>query len=153
MKRKFRPLLPAEASGQSSSQPPPPQKEITKRTHVSIACEQCRKRKVRCDGNRPGCWPCRGRRAMCVYPTAHTEALKRQMASLRQEKTAYERIYKFIQTRPQAEADEIVRQMRAGACAEYLLRFIEDGDLRTSFACARDSPPPLQNHYRSQLPG
>lgn len=140
MKRKLRPLLPAEESGHSSSQPsPPPPKEITKRTHVSIACEQCRKRKSRCDGTRPSCWPCRKRRAMCVYPIAHTEAVRKAHAELRQEKTTYECIYKFIQTRPQAEADEIVRQMRAGVHAESLLRFIEDGDLRAQVPLAPET--------------
>lgn len=152
MKRKLRPLLPAEAGDPSPSQASA-HTGITKRTQVSIACEECRKRKIRCDGNRPSCWPCRERHVACVYPSAHPEALKKAYAELSQEKAQYEGIYKFIQTRPRAEADEIFRRIRAGVDVGSLLRFIEDGDLVAQAVLKPDSRRRRYEFpYHSEMP-
>ncbi|OAA39939.1 Zn(2)-C6 fungal-type DNA-binding domain protein [Metarhizium rileyi] len=50
-------------------QPDPSDESQTahKRQGVSLACERCRKRKVKCDGGRPSCNPCFAANAECKF--------------------------------------------------------------------------------------
>lgn len=89
--RPLPPMLPAQtAEYQSptsqvespSPAPPPPQQQPqqpssspnksrpTKRQKVSLACQECRDRKIKCDGARPTCGPCVKKKkpeGTCVY--------------------------------------------------------------------------------------
>lgn len=92
--RPLPPMLPAQTAGYQSptSQvespspappppPPPPQQpqqpssspnksRPTKRQKVSLACQECRDRKIKCDGARPTCGPCVKKKkpeGTCVY--------------------------------------------------------------------------------------
>ncbi|PVH91715.1 hypothetical protein DM02DRAFT_576718 [Periconia macrospinosa] len=46
----------------------------TKRRKVSIACERCRSRKARCDGNKPVCSSCSARSEQCIYKVSSVDA-------------------------------------------------------------------------------
>lgn len=55
-----------EESDQTFGDSPVP----TKRRRVTIACDNCRERKIRCDGGKPACGPCNKRKeapSPCVY--------------------------------------------------------------------------------------
>ena len=43
-----------------------------KRRRIGYACDLCRLKKNRCDGDRPACGPCRGRRQECIYSPQRT---------------------------------------------------------------------------------
>ncbi|KAH8597630.1 fungal-specific transcription factor domain-containing protein [Bisporella sp. PMI_857] len=68
-----------------------------KRRKISTACEPCRARKVRCDGNRPVCEPCRQRSnsQSCLYkkdPPKSDEAPRESTKSLTDRIQSIERI-------------------------------------------------------------
>lgn len=89
--RPLPPMLPAQTAGYQSptsqvespspAPPPPPQQpqqpssspnksRPTKRQKVSLACQECRDRKIKCDGARPTCGPCVKKKkpeGTCVY--------------------------------------------------------------------------------------
>ncbi|OTA05277.1 Zn2Cys6 transcriptional regulator [Trichoderma parareesei] len=52
---------------QQQQQPP------TKRRRIGYACNLCRTKKNRCDGERPSCGPCKERRQECVYSPQRTK--------------------------------------------------------------------------------
>ncbi|KAH8802542.1 N-terminal binuclear Zn cluster-containing/DNA binding domain-containing protein [Xylogone sp. PMI_703] len=54
----------ADASEQEQQQQ---QQQKPKRRRIGYACDQCRSKKNRCDGERPSCGPCGLRRIPCVY--------------------------------------------------------------------------------------
>ncbi|KAI1381324.1 hypothetical protein F4677DRAFT_122077 [Hypoxylon crocopeplum] len=62
---------PGQQSGENSDSSRP---YHTKRPHKKsrAGCQQCKKRKVKCDEARPACKACRLRREKCVYPAAPT---------------------------------------------------------------------------------
>jgi hypothetical protein len=58
-----------------------------------------------------------------------SQTTKRKYAELLKEKTAYEEIYRILQTLSQAESAEVYKRIREGADVEGLLRQIQEGDL------------------------
>lgn len=48
--------------------------EKAKRQRVALACEGCRQRKIKCDGNQPICGICMKRKIPCVYGKKYTRA-------------------------------------------------------------------------------
>ncbi|PTB78064.1 hypothetical protein M440DRAFT_252143 [Trichoderma longibrachiatum ATCC 18648] len=67
------------SSSTSSSHNQPKQKERqqqqppSKRRRIGYACNLCRTKKNRCDGERPSCGPCKERRQECVYSPQRTK--------------------------------------------------------------------------------
>ncbi|RKP14218.1 hypothetical protein BJ684DRAFT_3294, partial [Piptocephalis cylindrospora] len=49
-----------------------------KRRKINLACESCRRRKVRCDSVRPSCTGCLDHGLACVYPTESKKRGPRQ---------------------------------------------------------------------------
>ncbi|OIW23940.1 hypothetical protein CONLIGDRAFT_657486 [Coniochaeta ligniaria NRRL 30616] len=49
-----------------------PQDPPAKRRRIGYACDLCRIKKMRCDGERPSCGPCKSRRHECVYSPQRT---------------------------------------------------------------------------------
>ncbi|OTA65082.1 hypothetical protein K449DRAFT_403700 [Hypoxylon sp. EC38] len=71
----LRPTLEFDASSRHSSETPESHKPYhTKRPHKKsrAGCQQCKKRKVKCDEVRPTCKACRLRKEQCIYPTTAT---------------------------------------------------------------------------------
>lgn len=62
---------PAAARGDAAAMAPEPTSRPRKRQKISLACEECRSRKVRCDGIRPRCTACsrKRRERPCQYPS------------------------------------------------------------------------------------
>lgn len=71
---------PSTQPSPSSTQPPP-----TKRQKVSIACQECRTHKTKCDGVRPICGSCRKKKpeeTSCSYnPERGKRGIKNQYVS------------------------------------------------------------------------
>lgn len=64
------PIRPAAVTSPTERQGQNPDGEQTsapKRRRIGAACEECRSRKVACDGSRPSCTPCVDRKAECIY--------------------------------------------------------------------------------------
>ncbi|KAF4997003.1 hypothetical protein FGRMN_4143 [Fusarium graminum] len=99
-----------------------------KRAPVTIACEPCRQRKTRCNAGKPQCSTCRARKLECVYRLPSDNDYREKFESLLESHPAAV-VYRAIQTRPRAEALEIVRRIQAGIDAETLSRQLTSADL------------------------
>ncbi len=52
---------------QSKPQPPPEDPILKKKRRISVACDDCNKRKVRCDGSKPACSQCLRQNIECTF--------------------------------------------------------------------------------------
>ncbi|KAI0390706.1 hypothetical protein F5Y17DRAFT_471455 [Xylariaceae sp. FL0594] len=118
------------------SSPPPPPKEAEssrKRENVPIACQKCRARKVKCDGQRPSCTPCRTRNLPCEYKDsldATTRAdLQRRYAELERRYQELLELYGMLRSRPEPEAHVILQRLRRSTDIHSTIAFIKEGDL------------------------
>lgn len=115
----FRPLQPApmdqDSPPQAQSRPFLAQKP--KRTVTLGACVACRKRKSKCDGTRPNCTCCLQKDTDCVYELGPNEkpsqAMKRKNEEMQGELSDLRQLYDFLRLRPEEEAMEILRKIRA----------------------------------------
>ncbi|KAG7425123.1 Nitrogen assimilation transcription factor nirA [Fusarium oxysporum f. sp. raphani] len=95
---------------------------------TSLACESCRQRKIKCNGARPTCSQCRAKHIYCVYRQTPEGNYKQRLEALQVSHPAAI-VYRAIQTRPEAEAHEIVRRIRAGTDAETMAHQLSTADL------------------------
>ena len=125
--RPLRPLLPSAVRPRNEPLPPLP------RDRVASACDQCRARKIKCNGERPVCIECVKRSTSCHYATRSSEtqgqALKRKYDALEAENEAYVELFKLIRTSSDSESYELLRRVRKGRDVEDVLREIKEADL------------------------
>ncbi|KAL7777035.1 hypothetical protein CFE70_007456 [Pyrenophora teres f. teres 0-1] len=120
--RPLRPLLPSATRPRNEPLP------LLPRERVASACDQCRVRKIKCNGKRPG------------------QALKRKYDALQSENEAYAELFNLIRTRPDDEAFEIIRRIKMGADARDILKHIKEADLLIQLNLRP------QNRFRYTLP-
>ncbi|KAI0174869.1 hypothetical protein BJ166DRAFT_575040 [Pestalotiopsis sp. NC0098] len=128
----MRPLLPrpgppaaASALANCDSSLPPVAKTLT-------ACNECRQKKTKCDGERPTCSRCRRARATCVYAPDSVVAqhhIKRQNKELQKIKDLQTTLIDILRSRKQHDANVVLQRLRAGESVESLVNFIQHGDL------------------------
>jgi hypothetical protein len=125
--RPLRPLLPSTTRARNEPLPALP------RDRVASACNQCRARKIKCNGERPMCIECVKRSTSCHYATQSSEtqgqALKRKYDALQAENKAYVELFKFIKTSSDSESHELLRRIRRGHDVEDVLKNIKEADL------------------------
>jgi hypothetical protein len=149
----FRPLQPAPMDQDA---PPPQARPILtqkpKRTVTLGACVACRKRKSKCDGNRPICTCCVQKDTTCVYELGPNEkpsqAMKRKNEEMQGELSNLRQLYDFLRLRPEHEAMEILKRIRSDDQSvsptqriQELADFVRHGD-----------PPPQQSAMPPPLP-
>ncbi|ORY56144.1 uncharacterized protein BCR38DRAFT_120679 [Pseudomassariella vexata] len=110
-----------------------PANPVPKRTSAKAACEACRRRKSKCNAERPKCSSCIERLTQCEYKTLPTEthltAQKRRLSDLEAKCRAYENLYSILRTSPPDEASLVLRRVRSGVDVETVLQSIQEGDL------------------------
>ncbi|KAF4944570.1 hypothetical protein FSARC_14641 [Fusarium sarcochroum] len=124
-----RPLLPAT---QQHPPAPIPRHVLPRhpRVGVSVACESCRKRKIRCNGGRPRCAACVRTNSECIYtPAAKDHELQRKFENLETERTAYQKLIDLLRSREHGEANLILDLLRQNTSVHDVLRQIEHGDM------------------------
>jgi len=88
-----------------------------KRTVTLGACVACRKRKSKCDGNRPTCTCCTQKDTDCVYELGPNEkpsqAMKRKNEEMQGELSNLRQLYDFLRLQPEQNAVDILRRIRA----------------------------------------
>ncbi|KAI8627220.1 hypothetical protein F5Y19DRAFT_477789 [Xylariaceae sp. FL1651] len=104
-----------------------------RRDAVLLACQKCRARKVKCDGHRPSCSPCRSRGFRCEFKdkpneTAYTD-LKRRFHELEQQHMELVELYDMLKSRPEAEAYTILQRLRSKADVHSITSSIKEADL------------------------
>ncbi|KAL6172325.1 hypothetical protein ACJQWK_01492 [Exserohilum turcicum] len=138
--RPLRPLLPSAKRPLNEPLPPIP------RDRVASACDQCRARKIKCNGDRPRCLECVKRGTSCHYATRSAEtqgqALKRKHDALQAENEAYAELFQLIKTRPDYESHEILRRIRTGSTVKDVLRRIKEADLLMQLNPNTPTPTP-----------
>ncbi|EJP66453.1 C6 transcription factor, putative [Beauveria bassiana ARSEF 2860] len=135
----YRPLLPAttggSAGGHSGRGPGPPPRVTSlpkKRQAVSIACDACRSRKIKCDGQQT-CFTCRKNQIECTYKTLRaspsTQELQRKYAESENKVKNFEAFITLLRSHKEKEAMEICKRVRSGVDVETILSLVQDGDL------------------------
>nr|OQO27739.1 hypothetical protein B0A51_05531 [Rachicladosporium sp. CCFEE 5018] len=106
------------SAGGSQAMPSPYKRDsMPKRQLIESACSACRKRKSKCDGVRPSCTRCQALNTNCQCQVEAGEsrwsALRRKNHDLERERDNYRTLLSLIQSRPEAEAQEIYRHIRS----------------------------------------
>ncbi|KAF2626280.1 hypothetical protein BU25DRAFT_440684 [Macroventuria anomochaeta] len=154
----FRALQPAPMDQEPTPQPQsrPILTSKPKRTVTLGACVACRKRKSKCDGNRPVCTCCAQKDTQCVYELGPNEkpsqAMKRKNEEMQGELSNLRQLYDFLRLRPAHEAMEILKRIRANSPdvppsqhIQELADFVRQGDLLIQQPL---HTPPLSNPDR-----
>lgn len=120
----------------ASTAVPPDQSShpTTKRHQIVVACNKCRTRKVKCDGQRPTCAKCADRGLECVYAAEPDAppiiALKRKHDALQRENDEVNQLLSHLKSVAQPDALKI-------------LDFFRDGqDVHSTIEFARTLPAP-----------
>jgi hypothetical protein len=126
-------ILPKTGDSNISPQPQNQAEHSRRREAVPLACQKCRARKVKCDGQRPSCTACRTRNLHCEYkdsPDATTRAdLQRRFIELERRHQELLELYEMLKNRPEAEADIILKRLRRSTNVHSTIAFIKEGDL------------------------
>ncbi|KAI7761274.1 hypothetical protein LZL87_002089 [Fusarium oxysporum] len=155
------PLLPSPSKpAESQTAAVVTQTEIVLRKRkqpVSSACEECRKRKSKCNVPWP-CEPCLRRNTDCQFgPKAdlqmHYRALQRKYSEVQAENSRFQSVYSMLREKPEDVALAIFRRIRTGADPDAILSSMEDGDLLMQLHLAPSSQFRYTFPCRSALPG
>ncbi|GJC93282.1 C6 transcription factor [Colletotrichum higginsianum] len=124
-----------EARSQSveSSDDPKPRAVASKRQVIAVACDNCRRRKAKCDGQRPKCQHCSKRGVDCHYEANQGEtvslALKRKANVLEVENAQYRDLFRMVCTKTEDEAKEIFRRIRVSGDPLRVLESIRQAEI------------------------
>ncbi|WQF76261.1 Putative zn(2)Cys(6) fungal-type DNA-binding domain-containing protein [Colletotrichum destructivum] len=147
--RQILPAGPSAASGASPEQGSTPQSATgisssapRRRLHTKIACTSCRRRKLKCDGQRPVCSLCASMgRTRCEYDAGPSvtrfAALKTKYEELQRRVTLFEELFRLLSMRSAAESVELISRMRTANIEtdlEDLVKFIKNADLLMQLA-------------------
>ncbi|PNS19470.1 hypothetical protein CAC42_7314 [Sphaceloma murrayae] len=97
----------------------------SQRKHITVACNACRTRKLKCNGDRPTCTGCQDRGTACVYDaetdTTRAVTLKRKYEILEKETKQLRSLVGILQRATQAEVDIIISSLRSGQSLQRIL--------------------------------
>ncbi|KAL1582040.1 hypothetical protein WHR41_09461 [Cladosporium halotolerans] len=98
-----------------------------KRAQVNVACNECRRRKAKCDATRPACQQCLSHGHICVFSDtidAHpTIILKRKYAILEQQSEDEHHVLELLRSSRRADAERILERLRAGDDTHSIVDF------------------------------
>ncbi|ROT35470.1 hypothetical protein SODALDRAFT_353155 [Sodiomyces alkalinus F11] len=114
MSKRFREILPASSVLSTSEKSPSAFRPSSltgesgkrKRITTHLACNACRGRKTRCDGNRPICGACQKRSTECLYVDKHDKELTADAMAETLE------LVELLKTLPEAQAVGVLRLLR-----------------------------------------
>ncbi|KAJ3453382.1 hypothetical protein MRS44_017629 [Fusarium solani] len=139
----MRKLLP-----KSPDQNPPPATPglgKRKRPMVSMACESCRKRKIKCDNRRPACSQCVRSLRECRFAINETktdnETLNHQLRAASLAESSLKTILDQLRGGSQDESVELLHRIRQEQSVDDLVKTFSDASLLLPPA-----PPPSDSH-------
>ncbi|KIW03216.1 uncharacterized protein PV09_05440 [Verruconis gallopava] len=143
---------PSQSNTPVTSTPPssgPTKPTYSKRGKITIvACVNCRRRKTKCDGQRPVCAQCQARDgAQCHYDMNEEQRrltyLRENVEQLHEEKSALESLIHNLRISPEDEAIAILRRLRQGTDPHTLVQHIQVGRTLTKVSNpTTEAPPP-----------
>ncbi|KAH7108837.1 hypothetical protein B0J11DRAFT_239907 [Dendryphion nanum] len=105
----------------------PPVSLQPKRPRTFVACNECRARKTKCNGERPKCSACISNTSVCQYEeTQNHQAKKRAQAS--------DKLLEMMKSLPETDAIEVFRRVRAGVDPRIIINQARDGNLLMQFS-------------------
>ncbi|ENH62880.1 hypothetical protein FOC1_g10006346 [Fusarium oxysporum f. sp. cubense race 1] len=124
---------------------------IPRKSKVISACQPCKLKKTKCDGNRPECGPCMSKGRSCEYTVqgSRTEILIRRQQALQENVESFTALYRYLQERPTNEANSLFERIRDGFGIEAALEFVKGEDGNPASAC-RD-PPSARVRWSQQI--
>ncbi|KAL2272844.1 hypothetical protein FJTKL_05939 [Diaporthe vaccinii] len=139
----FRRILPRAPEDRPEHDPPSPVplKAIAlRKRNTMAACEGCRRRRCKCDGQRPACLRCLSSQQECVYFTEPWESpatnmrrkhseLQAEVRRLHESNAALNSLFQALQSREAHEADAILQRIRGGTDVQSILQSMSAGDL------------------------
>ncbi|UKZ84703.1 uncharacterized protein TrAFT101_000603 [Trichoderma asperellum] len=139
-----------------SSRPPDAAIRPMRKT-INVACESCRKRKIKCDGTRPRCSSCESRELMCQYPSAYrgenfTAALKRRCMEENEKTTSFQEIFSTLQSCSDKDAMNMFNLVRQGVDPKYLLKQMKECDFVFQLAVVPETRRRYQFPYLPTMP-
>ncbi|KAK1252494.1 hypothetical protein MKX08_003681 [Trichoderma sp. CBMAI-0020] len=139
-----------------SSQPPAAVTRPMRKT-INVACESCRKRKIKCDGIRPRCSSCESREIVCQYPSAYrgenfTAALKRRCLEENEKSTSFQEIFSTLQNCSDKDAMAMFNLVRQGVEPKYLLKQMKECDFVFQLAVVPETRRRYQFPYLPTMP-
>ncbi|KAH6663569.1 hypothetical protein F5X68DRAFT_218053 [Plectosphaerella plurivora] len=155
----LRPLLPAVARPPKKRPATPSTRDgsdepvaARRRQQISIACDACRTRKCKCDGAKPKCGRCRKRNLVCIFQEPTKDALRRRLDELKDTDSATLDIFRALQARPETEAVDIFRRIRAGVDPASIMRQISAADIMLQVQLKPESRFRYDFPYRAAMP-
>ncbi|KAK2040648.1 hypothetical protein LZ31DRAFT_544627 [Colletotrichum somersetense] len=113
-----------------------------KRRNVLVACESCRRRKIKCSASRPKCSGCMAKNIECRYDADPSESraasLKRRHDEIASRNDSLERFFAAMRLMPEAQAHHVFERIRSGTSADDIVREIEVGCLLVELALQGD---------------
>ncbi|KAI1674091.1 Zn-C6 fungal-type DNA-binding domain protein [Pyrenophora tritici-repentis] len=139
-------LLPAPpgACRRPTTQPKKPQ--------VSAACNNCRARKTKCNGERPKCSQCATKDMPCVYTETESRQVKREYEEMRGKRSAHEKLFDMLRTMSETDSADVLRRIRAGGNVQDILNQINDGNLLMQLSLFPERRRGYELPYRVEIP-
>ncbi|KAH7147414.1 hypothetical protein DER46DRAFT_665866 [Fusarium sp. MPI-SDFR-AT-0072] len=124
---------------------------IPRKSKVISACQACKLKKIKCDGDRPECGPCMSKGRSCEYIVQgnRTEILIRRQRALQENVESFAALYRYLQERPANEANSLFERIRDGFGIEAALEFVKTEGSSPVPAC-RD-PPSARVRWSQQI--
>ncbi|KAK8064204.1 hypothetical protein PG996_008856 [Apiospora saccharicola] len=152
MSKRYRTLIPApvvQDQGQPPIPPEPEQPPPEKKQKSHMACGNCRIKKSKCDGQRPTCSRCIKQKVECQYAeedkAVTIAGLQSQVQKLKQDLDDHTDFITYLQSAPNQEANNILRQLRTSSDASQVVASVQ-GSL-----AAKARPSDLR-HARALMP-
>ncbi|CAH0052664.1 unnamed protein product, partial [Clonostachys solani] len=100
----------------ASSSLSPSREIVSKRKAALAACDRCRKRKIKCDADRPGCGSCVTNGKLCNYYTkpseSRTDALKRKHIELMESRESDAAVLEMLRHSRPEDTPQLVDRIR-----------------------------------------
>ncbi|KAF4453680.1 Conidial development protein fluffy [Fusarium austroafricanum] len=145
----FKTLLPApDASGGPGGQDPDTRVAKRRRANRPNACENCRVKKARCDGQRPSCSKCEQWGTPCVYSVDRLANVERELKEHRD-------ILELLMSLPEDKAIAAHRQLRSTSNLSDALSALQ-GSMHgrhqpSSIRTAQTMSPPMSSNLEFEL--
>ncbi|KAL5434979.1 hypothetical protein PMIN06_011247 [Paraphaeosphaeria minitans] len=128
----WRPLLP-----RVGMRSPSPTINESRRPRSKLACEPCRKKKIKCSGVRPVCARCSELDINCVYAVdsgdeSRRMTLKKKFDRVEDERDQLQDLFDLLCTSLAAEAEELFRRLRTSRDPLAVLQMVRQAHLLLS---------------------
>ncbi|KAF4500027.1 nitrate assimilation regulatory nirA [Fusarium agapanthi] len=139
----LRPILPRPAATPVPPLAPKPTSDlrIPRKSKVMSACQACKLKKIKCDGDRPECGPCISKGRNCEYSVQgnRAEITIRRLQALQENVESFVALYRYLQERPANEASSLFDRIRDGFGIEAAREYVKAHDSGSGLVCG-DAP-------------